>query len=102
MGVIRFGLLSPNAIIFYGILYKITSQVNAYGQFKIIPFAVSELSLGITPPPDGTPLDLWLTWQLALFLAITGPMVLASALLRGDAEPRARRAWVRVPPFWPL
>ena len=50
--------------------------------------ASSALSRGITPPPDGTPLGLWLTWQLALFLVATGPIVLASALLRGDAEPR--------------
>ena len=56
--------------------------------FLAIPFGVSALSRGITPPADGTPLGLWLTWQLALFLAATGPLVLASALIRGDAEPR--------------
>ena len=69
------------------------SVLIGLGLFLCIPFGVSALSRGITPPPDGTPVDLWLTWQLALFLAITGPMVLASALLRGDAEPRRAGWW---------
>ena len=69
------------------------SVLIGLGLFLCIPFGVSALSRGISPPPDGTPLDLWLTWQLALFLTITGPMVLASALLRGDAEPRRPGWW---------
>ncbi len=61
--------------------------------FLAVPFGISALSRGITPPADGTPLGLWLTWQLALFLAATGPIVLAAALLRGDGAPRPRGGW---------
>ncbi len=61
--------------------------------FAMVPFGVGALSRGITPPAGGTPLGLWLTWELALFLAATGPLVLASALLRGDAAPRRREWW---------
>ncbi len=61
--------------------------------FLAIPFGVSALSRGITPPAGGTPLGLWLTWHLGLFLAATGPIVLASALIRGDAEPRRTGWW---------
>jgi signal transduction histidine kinase len=61
--------------------------------FLAVPFGASALSRGITPPADGTPLGLWVTWQLALFLAAAGPIVLASALIRGDAEPRRRGGW---------
>jgi signal transduction histidine kinase len=63
------------------------------GLFLGVPFGVSALSRGITPPADGTPLGLWLTWQLALFLAAAGPIVLASALIRGDSEPRRSSSW---------
>ena len=63
------------------------------GLFLGVPFGVSALSRGITPPADGTPLGLWLTWQLALFLAAAGPIVLASALIRGDSEPRRSGSW---------
>ena len=68
------------------------SVLVGVAMFLAIPFGMSALSRGITPPADGTPLGLWLTWQLALFLAATGPIVLAAALLRGNAEPR-RIGW---------
>jgi two-component system nitrogen regulation sensor histidine kinase NtrY len=61
--------------------------------FLAVPFGVSALSGGITPPADGTPLGLWLSWQLSLFLVTAGPIVLASALIRGDAEPRRSGWW---------
>ncbi len=61
--------------------------------FLAIPYGVSDLSRGITPPADGTSLGLWVTWFLALFLAGAGPIVLASALLRGDGTPRAGSWW---------
>jgi signal transduction histidine kinase len=61
--------------------------------FLAVPLLVSTLSRGITPPPGRTSLGLWLTWQLALFLVAAGPIVLASALLRGDAEPRRIGWW---------
>ncbi len=61
--------------------------------FLAIPFGVSDLSRGITPPADGTAFGLWLTWFLALFLAGAGPIVLASALLRGNSAPRSGSWW---------
>ena len=69
------------------------SVLAGVGMFLAIPFAISALSTGITPPPEGASLGLWLTWQMALFLAATGPIVLAAALLRGDAEPRRSGWW---------
>ena len=67
--------------------------LTGVAMFLAIPFGVSALSRGITPPAEGTALGLWLTWQLALFLAATGPLVLASALIRGDGEPRRAGGW---------
>jgi len=67
--------------------------VAGIGLFLLIPFGVSAVSRGVTPPPAGTPIDLWLTWELALFLVAAGPIVFAAALLRGDAEPRHRGWW---------
>ncbi len=69
------------------------SVLTGAAMFLAIPFGVSALSRGITPPAGGTPLGLWLTWHLGLFLAATGPIVLASALIRGDAEPRRTGWW---------
>jgi signal transduction histidine kinase len=59
------------------------------------PYAVGDLSRGIAPPAAGTPLGLWVTWQVALFCAGAGLVVLAAALLRGDGPPR-RSGWVWV------
>jgi len=69
------------------------SVLSGIGLFLAIPFGISALSTGITPPAEGASLGLWLTWQMALFLAATGPIVLAAALLRGDAEPRRSGWW---------
>ncbi|MBP2648550.1 MAG: histidine kinase region domain protein, partial [Gemmatimonadetes bacterium] len=55
------------------------SVLSGIGLFLAIPFAISALSTGITPPAEGASLGLWLTWQMALFLAATGPIVLAAA-----------------------
>ena len=68
------------------------SVLVGIAMFLSIPFGIRALSQGITPPAQGTSLGLWLTWQLALFLAATGPIVLAAALLRGSAAPR-RIGW---------
>ena len=56
------------------------------------PYALTALGGGITPPATGTGLGLWLTWQVALVLAVLAPIVLAAALLRGDGtDPRGWR-----------
>lgn len=47
------------------------------------PYLMSELARGITPPANGVPMRLWLTWQLALVMASSAMIVLAAALLRG-------------------
>ncbi|HEX5634297.1 MAG TPA: hypothetical protein VFX50_13750, partial [Gemmatimonadales bacterium] len=56
------------------------------------PYAVSDLSRGISPPATGTPIGLWVTWEVALFLSGAGLVVLASALLQGDG-PRRHGGW---------
>ncbi|HEU5049122.1 MAG TPA: hypothetical protein VFU00_02295, partial [Gemmatimonadales bacterium] len=48
------------------------------------------LADGITPPPSGTPVALWLAWQAGLMLAGAPLALLAAALLAGSA-PRADR-----------
>ncbi|HEV2291851.1 MAG TPA: hypothetical protein VGR60_08410, partial [Gemmatimonadales bacterium] len=63
------------------------------------PYLVSDLARGITPPTDGVPLLLWLTWQVALLTAAAAPVLLAAALLRGpDDAPRGAPGtlWVAI------
>jgi len=58
------------------------------------PYLVSSLARGITPPADGVPLGLWLTWQFALVAATGACIAVASALARGaDDPPRVPRSW---------
>jgi two-component system nitrogen regulation sensor histidine kinase NtrY len=52
----------------------------------VAPYAMRELGRGITPPANGVPLALWLTWQVTLLLATAAPIVLAAALFRGTRE----------------
>ena len=49
------------------------------------PYLVSDLARGITPPVDGVPLGLWLTWECALMTAAAAAVLIAAALLRGPA-----------------
>ena len=60
------------------------------------PYLLSDLARGITPPSDGVPLSLWLTWEVALALAAAAPVLWAAALLRGGAPPARppRTAWL--------
>ncbi|HET7024140.1 MAG TPA: ATP-binding protein [Gemmatimonadales bacterium] len=62
------------------------------------PFLVSDLARGITPPVDGVPLSLWLTWQCALMTAAAALVMIAAALLRGreDAGKMPRTHWVAI------
>lgn len=60
------------------------------------PFLLSDLARGITPPADGVPLGLWLTWQVVLVTTAAAPVIVAVALLRGK-ETRARAPWT----LWP-
>ena len=50
------------------------------------PYLISSLARGITPPSDGVPLALWLTWQFALVASAGICVALAAALTRGDAD----------------
>ena len=50
----------------------------------VAPYAMRELGRGITPPANGVPLGLWLTWQITLLLATAAPIVLAAAFFRGS------------------
>jgi hypothetical protein len=53
------------------------------------PYLISSLGRGITPPADGVPIGLWLSWQLALMVSAAALIVPTAALFRGSsAEPR--------------
>ncbi len=56
------------------------------------PYLISSLARGITPPADGVPLGLWLTWEFALVAAAGACVALAAALVRG-AEGSVRVPW---------
>jgi two-component system nitrogen regulation sensor histidine kinase NtrY len=56
------------------------------------PYLVSSLARGITPPADGVPLGLWLTWEFALVAAAGACVAVASALVRGT-EVSTRVPW---------
>lgn len=57
-----------------------------------VPYFVSELGRGITPPASGVPIRLWLAWQLALVFAACAVIALAAALVRGrDTVPASPR-----------
>jgi signal transduction histidine kinase len=58
------------------------------------PYLISSLARGITPPSDGVPLGLWLTWEFALVAAAAASVALAAALTRGEGEA------TRVPWSW--
>ncbi|MFZ5622953.1 MAG: hypothetical protein ACOY71_00810, partial [Gemmatimonadota bacterium] len=50
------------------------------------PYLVSSLGRGVTPPAEGVSPGLWLSWQLAVVLAVSAVMVLVAALFRGDGQ----------------
>jgi signal transduction histidine kinase len=47
-----------------------------------IPYLLARLGRGIMPPAIGVPMNLWLIWQLTLFLAAAGLLAVAVALVR--------------------
>ncbi len=49
----------------------------------VAPVVLRYFSRGITPPPGGVSIGLWLGWQLTLALAAMAPAVIAAALFRG-------------------
>ena len=61
------------------------------------PFAVASFGTGIAPPAEGTPIRLWLVWQVMLVLAAAPLAVAAGALLcGGSGEPPRWRVAVGV------
>ena len=54
------------------------------------PYLLSELGRGLSPPPTGTSTDIWLTWQLALFMAAAGMLTVAAALVKGKEPTKGR------------
>ena len=56
------------------------------------PYLVSSLGRGITPPARGVPMELWLTWQLTLLVAVSALIVGAAALFRGSG-PESNTRW---------
>lgn len=62
------------------------------------PVVLRYLARGITPPPAGVTLGLWLGWQLTLAMAAMAPAVIAAALFRGApaAHGRSTSVWLGV------
>jgi two-component system nitrogen regulation sensor histidine kinase NtrY len=62
------------------------------------PVALRYLARGITPPPEGASLVLWLGWQLTLALAAMALAVVSAALFRGSGAPAPwpGAAWVGI------
>ena len=54
------------------------------------PYLVRYMGRGIAPPATGVSFSLWLSWEAALASASMALVLLAAALVRGPAEPRAR------------
>ncbi len=52
------------------------------------PYLLSEVGRGLSPPPTGTSTDIWLIWELVLFLAAAGLLTVAAALVRGRGSTR--------------
>jgi signal transduction histidine kinase len=57
------------------------------------PYLISNLGRGITPPADGVPIGLWLSWQLALMVSAAALIVPTAALFRGRAAEPEHRVW---------
>ena len=58
------------------------------------PIALRYLTRGITPPPQGVSLGLWLGWELMLAMAAMAPVVIAAALFRGSPARSGGRFFV--------
>ena len=57
----------------------------------VSPYLISSLGRGITPPADGVPIGLWLSWHLALMVSASALIVPTAALFRGQAA--ETRSW---------
>jgi signal transduction histidine kinase len=57
------------------------------------PYLLQDLARGITPPANGEPVALWLTWQVALVLAASALVLFGAALVRGPVEPAHAGLW---------
>jgi len=60
------------------------SAPTALALLVAAPVALRYLARGITPPPQGVSLGLWLGWEVMLAMAAMAPVVVAAALLRGE------------------
>jgi two-component system, NtrC family, nitrogen regulation sensor histidine kinase NtrY len=58
------------------------------GLLLFSPYVISALGRGITPPADGVPIGLWLSWHLALMVCASALIVPTAALFRGTADTR--------------
>jgi len=59
----------------------------------VAPYLLQDLARGITPPANGAPAALWLTWQVALVLAASAVVLFGAALVRGPAVPAHGGLW---------
>jgi two-component system nitrogen regulation sensor histidine kinase NtrY len=57
------------------------------------PYLIGDLSRGVAPPSGGTPMGLWVSWQVALFFVGAALVLLASALMHGRGAPRRGVGW---------
>ena len=59
----------------------------------VAPYLLQALARGITPPANGAPIALWLTWQVALVLAASALVLFGAALVRGPVLPAHGGLW---------
>jgi signal transduction histidine kinase len=68
-------------------------RLIAFGIAVLAPYLLQDLARGITPPALGVSAGLWLSWQVALVVAASATVLVAAALVRGEAEPAHAGAW---------
>jgi signal transduction histidine kinase len=69
------------------------SGALAVGLLVAAPWLATALARGITPPARGAPPGLWLTWQLTLLFAMSAPMAVTAALVRGAGGIGGQTRW---------
>jgi signal transduction histidine kinase len=82
-------LMLAGAVVMLALLLLLRENVRAPSRWIALavalaiigggPFLLRALSRGITPPPGGVSTNLWLAWEVALFLAAASLLIVAAA-----------------------
>ncbi len=101
-------LAMATALVLFGLLLALRSRVRMPSRWipplvalAIVgtgPFLMRALARGVSPPPSGVTMTLWLAWEIALFLAAT-TLLVAAAAAGQSALGRARVVPAWLAPF---